>query len=271
MICRQQKCLSGFEVEGRMDAFESTRASPCLASASTTELRGHQAMDSLALVLPEGGGTSLPNTTTASGSKPKSKKGKVKEPGAAPKKRRKSEKAASGVGESEGGEDGSQSGSILSGQASLGVGGDSGGNTPTKRKASGKPSRAKGIAQRSITRQDSRGGSRGTSARASTSIAPGQAQQDGEEEEAEPSVQATEEDEEIEDDDEDEEGNGPSQGLEEDEWQRQEAIQKARATAMAPLMKAMDETQLDRYYAYRGTFLDKRHVKRVSIFLVFLS
>jgi transcription initiation factor TFIID subunit 11 len=198
---------------------------------------------------------------TGSSSKPKAKK--EKDPNAAPvKRKKKTDKNATTISTSdEGQSSGSRSTSIAPNQ---GNSFESGGNTPTRRKASAKASKAKSAGQRGSTRQSSRG-SRGTSARASTSLAPGQqTQQDDEEEYVEASQPGALDDDEIDDDEEDEEGAGAGQGLEEEEWQRQEAIQKARSTAMAPLMKAMDDVQQDRYSAYRTSFLDKRHVKRVS-------
>lgn len=53
------------------------------------------------------------------------------------------------------------------------------------------------------------------------------------------------------------------QGLEEDEMARQELIQRDRSTRMAPLMKAMTEEQMDRYSAFRRSYLDKRFVRRL--------
>jgi hypothetical protein len=138
----------------------------------------------------------------------------------------------------------------------------------------GRKSSAKGKGRgrgRGSMRADSRG-SRATSARMSMSVVPGQheiinqeeARANGEVEgqEGEEDEEEDEEEEAPEEEDEDEEGGG--QGLEEGEWHRQEAIQKARSTAMGPLMKAMDDDQQDRYAVYRQSFLEKRTIKRVS-------
>ena len=138
------------------------------------------------------------------------------------------------------------------------------GSTSSKRHASAKG--AKGKSRGSI-RADSRG-SRATSARGSMSVAPSGAQGgpvDDEQDAEGQAQQGDEEREDEEDDDEDDDDEGGEQTLEEDDWQRQEAIQKARSVAMGPLMRAMDETQQDRYSVYRRSFLDKRHVKKVSL------
>jgi transcription initiation factor TFIID subunit 11 len=52
-------------------------------------------------------------------------------------------------------------------------------------------------------------------------------------------------------------------GLEEDEMARQEQIQRDRAMRMEPLMKAMTEEQMERYSAFRRSYLDKRFVRRL--------
>lgn len=146
--------------------------------------------------------------------------------------------------------------------------------TPTKRRMStaggggGNRKASRGRA-RGSTQAENRAsrGSRGTSARVSQSVNPvvavsAQPQGEDEEEDAEG---LPEDENEIEDDEEEEEG--IVQDIEEEEWHRQEAIQKAKSTAMGPLMRAMDDVQQDRYSVYRTSTLDKRHVRRVRIFL----
>ena len=142
-------------------------------------------------------------------------------------------------------------------------------STPTKRgaKAGRGVGRGRGGGRRRGTATSR--GSRATSGRATASVVPGQengtvapdegilgerieGDEDGEE-------GAAEIDEEEDDDDEE----GFDLGLEEDEMDLQEAIQKKRAINMGPLMKAMTEEQQDRYAAFRRHFLDKRFVKRL--------
>ncbi|PWN33539.1 uncharacterized protein FA14DRAFT_161341 [Meira miltonrushii] len=142
-------------------------------------------------------------------------------------------------------------------------------STPTKRgaKAGRGVGRGRGGGRRRGTATSR--GSRATSGRATASVVPGQengtvapddgimgdrieGDEDGEE-------GAAEIDEEEDEDDEE----GFDLGLEEDEMDLQEAIQKKRAINMGPLMKAMTEEQQDRYAAFRRHFLDKRFVKRL--------
>lgn len=140
-------------------------------------------------------------------------------------------------------------------------------STPTKRgaKAGRGVGRGRGGGRRRGTATSR--GSRATSGRATASVVPGQengtvAPDDGilgERIEGDEDGEAAEIDEEDDEDDEE----GFDLGLEEDEMDLQEAIQKKRAINMGPLMKAMTEEQQDRYAAFRRHFLDKRFVKRL--------
>lgn len=241
-------------------------------------------MDMSAMTLPVGA-VSPANQNKVEGGKTKAK-GKPrapKDPNAPPRKRKKKDAAAAATptpswstaggaawqGQEGTVESGSLSGSVVVNQT-LNMGGGEA-STPTKRKANGKGSKAK--SKRESTRNESRG-SRGASARASMSVVPAggaaaaaatAAPEEGEEQDEYQDVQQDEED--LEDEDEDEEGGGGDQGLEDDQRQRQETLQKARSIAMGPLMKAMDDVQQDRYSVYRRSLLDKRQVKRVSFAL----
>jgi transcription initiation factor TFIID subunit 11 len=142
-------------------------------------------------------------------------------------------------------------------------------STPTKRGAKGGRGvgRGRGGGRRRGTATSR--GSRATSGRATASVAPGQengtvAPDDGilgerieGDEDGEEGAGEIDEEEDEEDDE------GFDLGLEEDELDLQEAIQKKRAINMGPLMKAMTEEQQDRYSAFRRHFLDKRFVKRL--------
>lgn len=139
-------------------------------------------------------------------------------------------------------------------------------STPTKRgaKAGRGVGRGRGGGRRRGTTTGR--GSRATSGRATASVVPGQesgtaAPDDGlvgdrleGEEEGEEGIAEI---------DEEEEEEGFDLGLEEDEMDLQEAIQKKRAINMKPLMEAMTEEQQDRYSAFRRHFLDKRFVRRL--------
>lgn len=215
-------------------------------------------------------------STNAKGKGKGKAKAKPKESAATTTKKKKTSKAeklaasinnnsASGGGDSglpnEGLTTGSRSGSTIPNQTTAM-------NTPTKKKGVG--AKGRGGKGRASTRAESRGGSRATSARASMSVVPGQNGGNTYHREEEAYVEQQEEEEEDEgeeevDNDEEVEEDLYGQGLEEDEWQRQEAIQKARSTAMGPLMKAMDDVQQDRYAVYRQSFLHKNTVRRVSL------
>lgn len=130
--------------------------------------------------------------------------------------------------------------------------------TPSKKRGVGKGSRGGG--RRGAARADSRST---TGGRASASLAPPDIHQAMRQDTGEGVDTYNEEREEGVEDSDEEEDEQNDQGLEEDELDRQEAIQRQRSINMGPLMKSMDEAQQERYSAFRRYYLDKRHVRKV--------